>query len=205
MPAPPALRDASAHPLRAAPMIYFIAPDVARPSGGVRTIYRSVDLLNAAGRPRPCSTRGRASAANGSTTRRAVVYPPVRVGAADVLVVPAYFLAELPTIAPGVRKVVFNQNAYRTFRSSPGRSGPVGVQSDGRDVTSSACWWSPRTTSVISSTRFPTWRSHAFTTGSIRTSSTSIPRRSAGRSPRCRGSAGTISSRCRRSSQHGRR
>ena len=30
-------------------MIYFLAPDLARPSGGVSTIYRSVDLLNDAG------------------------------------------------------------------------------------------------------------------------------------------------------------
>src|SRR6478672_6548220 len=121
MPASPAPRDPSAHPFRAAPMIYFIAPDVARPSGGVRTIYRSVDLLNGAGTAAAVLHTRRGFRCQWFDNETRVVYPPVRVGAADVLVIPAQFLAQLPSVAPGVRKVIFNQNAYRTFRSSTGR------------------------------------------------------------------------------------
>ena len=106
-------------------MIYFVAPDVARPSGGVRAIYRFVDLLNSAGAAAAVLHTRRGFRCQWFDNETRVVYAPVRVGGADVLVVPAYLLAEVPSIAPGVRKVILNQNAYRTFRASPGRSGPV--------------------------------------------------------------------------------
>jgi hypothetical protein len=45
-----------------------------------------------------------------------VVTLPVVLGASDLVVVPEENIARLSRIAPGARKVVFNQNAYRTFR-----------------------------------------------------------------------------------------
>lgn len=97
-------------------MIYFVAPDLERPSGGVRTIYRSVDLLNDAGlRAAVVHTRKgfRCSWFENTTP---VVHAPLPVGARDVLVPPAYLYLRAAGLAPGVRKVVFQQNAYRTFR-----------------------------------------------------------------------------------------
>ena len=53
-----------------------------------------------------------------------LAYPPVTVGGHDVLVVPEAFTpSDLSRLAPGVPKVVFNQNAYRTFRSAIRRNG----------------------------------------------------------------------------------
>ena len=106
-------------------MIYFVCPDVTWPSGGVRTIYRCVDLLNCAGQSAAVlhSRKGFRYRWFDGETR--VVYPPVPVGVADVLVFPAHFLARAPSIAPTVRKVFFNQNVYRTFRPAPEQSGPA--------------------------------------------------------------------------------
>ena len=101
-------------------MIYFLAPDVARPSGGVRAIYRCVDLLSAAGAPAAVlhSRNGFRCSWFENTTR--VVHPPIRFGPHDVFVVPAYLSSRVAALAPGVRKVIFNQNAYRTFRGPTG-------------------------------------------------------------------------------------
>ena len=41
---------------------------------------------------------------------------PVVLGPSDLVVVPEESIARLARLAPGARKVVFNQNAYRTFR-----------------------------------------------------------------------------------------
>src|SRR5262245_976669 len=106
-------------------MIYFVAPDVARPSGGVRAIYRFVDLLNSAGEAAAVLHTRRGFRCEWFDNETRVVYPPVQVGGADVLVIPAYLLAEVPSIAPGVRKVILNQGVYRTFRASPDQSGPA--------------------------------------------------------------------------------
>ncbi len=106
------------------PVIYFCTPDTARPSGGVRAIYRAVDLLNDAGTEAAVlhTRAGFRCTWFDNTTR--VAYPPVSVDGHDVLVVPEAFTpSDVARLAPGVPKVVFNQNAYRTFRSANRRDG----------------------------------------------------------------------------------
>jgi Glycosyl transferases group 1 len=107
-------------------VIYFCTPDTARPSGGVRAIYRAVDLLNDAGMDAAVlhTRAGFRCTWFGNTTR--VQHPPVTVDGHDVLVVPEAFTpADVARVAPGVPKVVFNQNAYRTFQSATRRDGRV--------------------------------------------------------------------------------
>ena len=41
------------------------------------------------------------------------------IGRDDILVVPEIYMGNLAGIAPGVPKVIFNQNAYLTFRGWP--------------------------------------------------------------------------------------
>jgi Glycosyl transferases group 1 len=107
-------------------VIYFCTPDTARPSGGVRAIYRAVDLLNDAGMDAAVlhTRAGFRCTWFDNTTR--VEHPPVTAGGHDILVVPEAFTpADVARLAPGVPKVVFNQNAYRTFQSATRRDGRV--------------------------------------------------------------------------------
>jgi glycosyltransferase involved in cell wall biosynthesis len=94
----------------------------------VRAIYRAVDLLNDAGMDAAVlhTRAGFRCTWFANTTR--VEHPPVTVGGHDVLVVPEAFTpADVARLAPGVPKVVFNQNAYRTFQSATRRDGRVDV------------------------------------------------------------------------------
>jgi hypothetical protein len=111
-----------------------MAPDLSRPSGGVRTIYRSVDLLNAAGIPAAVVHARKGFRCSWFDNTTSIVYPLVRLGARDVLVPPAYLYFREPSLAPGVRKVIFNQGAYRTFSYSRGRAGSVGASLKNADV-----------------------------------------------------------------------
>jgi hypothetical protein len=104
-------------------LIYFVAPDLDRPSGGVRTIYRCVDLLNAAGLRAAVVHTRKGFRCRWFEHTTPVVHAPLRLGAHDVLVPPAYLYLRTAGLAPGVRKVVFQQNAYRTFRYL--RKGPA--------------------------------------------------------------------------------
>jgi Glycosyl transferases group 1 len=102
----------------------------------VRAIYRAVDLLNDAGMEAAVlhARDGVRCTWFANTTR--VVHPPITVGGHDVLVVPEAFTpAAIARLAPGVPKVVFNQNAYRTFLSATRRDdGAAVTNADHPDV-----------------------------------------------------------------------
>ena len=104
--------------------IYYLAPDVQRPSGGVRTIYRHVDALNDAGRSAAVVHARSGFRCSWFENETRVVDLPITLDASDLVVVPEESVGDLARIAPGARKVVFNQNAYRTFRglADPARS-----------------------------------------------------------------------------------
>lgn len=103
-------------------MIHYVAPCLSRPSGGVRTMYRHVDALNAAGMPAAVVHERRGFRCTWFENRTRVEYPPLVLDE-DVLVFPEEFSAEtLARIAPGIPKVILNQNAYRTFASTGSRS-----------------------------------------------------------------------------------
>jgi glycosyltransferase involved in cell wall biosynthesis len=107
-------------------VIVFCCPDTARPSGGVRAIYRAVDLLNDAGLDAAVLHRRADFRCDWFVNATRVVHPPVEVGGDDVLVVPEAFTpGDVQRLPFGVPKVVFNQNAYRTFWSASRRDGVV--------------------------------------------------------------------------------
>jgi hypothetical protein len=113
-------------------VIYYAAPSLARPSGGVRTMYRHVDALNAAGLPAAVVHERRGFRCTWFDNRTRVEYPPLVLND-DVLVLPEQFSAEsLARIAPGVPKVVLNQGVYRTFAAKGPRGPSPSV--DGSDV-----------------------------------------------------------------------
>jgi glycosyltransferase involved in cell wall biosynthesis len=103
-------------PPRRPPMIWYLCPDTNVPTGGVRVIYRHVDLLNSVGIPAAVMhVRAGFSCTWFAHETKVASAADVLLSPADTLVVPEYYgpsLADLPT---GLRVVIFNQNTYRTF------------------------------------------------------------------------------------------
>ncbi len=97
-------------------MIYFLAPDESRPSGGIRQIYLMVDIL--------CELGYQASVFHGEPGFRCnwfdndtpvVAQPFLRLEQGDVLVVPEYAGARARERCADASVVIFNQNHFRTF------------------------------------------------------------------------------------------
>jgi hypothetical protein len=98
------------------PSIYFLTPDYSEPSGGIRVIYRHVDILNAAGldafvlHQRPGFRCGWFD----NQTRIANVRT-AKVLLGDLLVVPEVCVEALAEVPRGIRYVIFNQNSHLTW------------------------------------------------------------------------------------------
>ena len=90
--------------------------DWTRPSGGVRKLYRHVDILNAAGMPAMILHQAPGFRATWfANDTKASSFHETPPGSGDVLLVPEILAWQFTSIAPGVPKVIFNQNAYQTF------------------------------------------------------------------------------------------
>jgi hypothetical protein len=95
---------------------YFICPDHDEPTGGVRKIYRFVDILNAAGRSATVVHNKAGFRCEWFDNKTPVTAAScVRFSVGDLLVVPEFYGALIPQFAPGVPHLVLNQNAYYTF------------------------------------------------------------------------------------------
>jgi glycosyltransferase involved in cell wall biosynthesis len=114
---PPALHVTESS---SSPTIYYLCPDYGVPSGGIRMIYRHVDVLNREGRRSAVlhSRDGYACRWFEHSTRT-VSAPSVRLSPDDVLVVPEIYGPYLERLPKGPRLVGFNQNAYMTFDHLP--------------------------------------------------------------------------------------
>ncbi|MGH2976452.1 MAG: glycosyltransferase family 4 protein [Solirubrobacterales bacterium] len=96
--------------------VYYLCPDHRAPSGGVRAIYKHVDILNGAGRPAAVlHHRDGFSCEWFEHSTRVLGAGSVRLGPRDVLVVPEIYGPHLERLPRGPKLVVFNQNAYLTF------------------------------------------------------------------------------------------
>lgn len=98
------------------PMIWYLCPDTNVPTGGVRVIYRHVDLLNSVGIPAAVvHVRAGFSCTWFAHETRVVSAADVVLSTADILVVPEYYGPSLADLPDGPRVVILNQNTYRTF------------------------------------------------------------------------------------------
>ena len=108
---------------------YFMCPDVNQPWGGIRKIYRFVDILNAAGRSATVIHNKAGFRCNWfQNTTPVKAASDIRFSVGDLLVLPEVYGAHIPRFAPGVPHVVLNQGAYLTFGGSglsPDRWEPV--------------------------------------------------------------------------------
>ena len=106
----------------APPHIYVLCPENDRPSGGVKILYRHVDVLMRNGFSASILHQQQGFRCTWFTNSTPIRYlSDVRLSKTDFLVIPEIYgpniaaLRELPAIGPKVRKVIFNQNAYYTF------------------------------------------------------------------------------------------
>jgi len=110
---PPALRTAGSSP---SPTIYYLCPDHAPPSGGIRAIYRHVDILNDAGLSAAVLHHSEGFSCRWfEHSTRTLGAPSVVLSRDDVLVVPEIYGPFLRRLPREPRLVAFSQNAYLTF------------------------------------------------------------------------------------------
>ncbi len=115
-------RDAAAFlaSLGDAPTIYFLCPDYTPPAGGIRKIYRYVDILNAAGTPACVLHQASPFRCDWFDNDTMIRYMgEVTPRHHDLLVIPEIFGPHAMRLSPGVPRVILNQNAYNTFVPYP--------------------------------------------------------------------------------------
>jgi len=122
---PPALQFTTSS---SSPTIYYLCPDYPVPAGGIRTIYRHVDMLGDAGwKSAVLHHRGGFACEWFDHSTRTVGAQSARLAADDLLVVPEIYGPFLDRLPSDLRTVCFNQNAYLTFEHlPPGRALPYG-------------------------------------------------------------------------------
>lgn len=96
--------------------IYFLSPPDTEPSGGIKHLYRQADILNRNGYSAAVVHERPGFRHTWFDNRtRVVSTSEIKLAPTDFLVFPEVFGPQVSTFAKGVRKVVFNQNCYRTF------------------------------------------------------------------------------------------
>ena len=102
------------------PGFSFSARTIAVPSGGVRRLYRHVDVLNAHGMSAFVLHDQLGFRCQWFDNNTPILpISQAAIGPSDYLVVPEIYGAGIAKIMPGVPKIIFNQNAYFTFRGWP--------------------------------------------------------------------------------------
>jgi glycosyltransferase involved in cell wall biosynthesis len=96
--------------------IYYVAPDNDQPSGGTRTLYRHVDILNAQGFEAAVVHVRKGFSYTWFDHRTRIEYArDVCIGPSDIVVVPEIYVRSIRNLPPGTKTVVFSQGAYLTF------------------------------------------------------------------------------------------
>lgn len=112
---PPELRFGAAD-ADAPRRIFYLSPDPPGPRGGVRVLYRHVDVLNGAGLDAAVIHHTAGYRANWfAHETRTVAAQNVVVTPRDVLVVPEFYGASIASWPTGPTIVLFDQGAYYTF------------------------------------------------------------------------------------------
>lgn len=98
------------------PTVYYLTPHFNAPRGGIRNLYRHVDLLNALGIPAAVLHAKAGFRCDWFRNQTRVVHPEqVRLSREDVLVLPEFHGPYLHLVPGELRSVVFNQGPYYTF------------------------------------------------------------------------------------------
>lgn len=98
--------------------VRLFCPDYPHPSGGVRQIYRMADLLNAMGHTASVVHQKPGFAATWFEHSTPTESGEIQVGPREWFVLPEEMAHELGPKLRGIRKVIYNQNAYLTFQGT---------------------------------------------------------------------------------------
>lgn len=101
-------------------LAFVCYPDTNSPIGGVKQIYRQVELLVEAGLEACVLQRQAGFRPDWFTSSAPVLDLDSYIASgpsadADLIVLPETWLAQVPGYLPGIPKVIFNQNAFYTF------------------------------------------------------------------------------------------
>jgi hypothetical protein len=114
---------------------WFICPHFEKPSGGIRKLYRSVDILNEAGLAAAIVHERAGFRASWFEHRTRIVSSgSIAVNPQDVIVVPEIYGASIRDLPRGVRQVIFNQGAYLMLDSFARESGASAPYIDNPDL-----------------------------------------------------------------------
>ncbi|MFD9705218.1 glycosyltransferase [Lentzea sp. NPDC059081] len=106
--------------------VVYVVPDVTEPSGGVRAMYRHAELAECTGFDAKVWHLAEGFQAGWfSSSAPVITGETCELGPDDVLVVPEVMVLDGFDPAPGVRKVVFNQNHYYTYDNFSGPDYPA--------------------------------------------------------------------------------
>lgn len=107
------------------PAVFFLTPDYQEPAGGIRVIYRHVDILNECGTPAFVLHQRRGFRARWfENETRVTDVTNARIRKGDLLVVSELDVDRLGSLPPGTRHVIFNQNSHLTWkRAGAGTAG----------------------------------------------------------------------------------
>lgn len=101
----------------AKPTVYFLTPDYQQPAGGIRVIYRHVDILNAAGINTFVLHQTQGFRCDWFSNRTPVRYvEDTCVLRGDLLIVPEVGIGAVANLCAGIRYAIFNQNSHLTWR-----------------------------------------------------------------------------------------
>lgn len=104
------------------PTVYFLTPDHSAPTGGIRVIYRHVDILNECGMNAAVLHRQAGFRCTWfEHTTKVTDVSAVTIRGGDILVVPEVDVMALEGVPSGIRHVIFNQNSHLTWRRAADR------------------------------------------------------------------------------------
>ena len=150
------------------PRLFFVCyPDTNHPIGGVKQIYRQVELLHQAGWSAWVLHESAGFRADWFNSQAPVIDLQAYLAsspdpASDWLVLPETWVRNIPGYLPGIPKIVFNQNAYYTFGLDsnidadvidlyhhPDLKGVVTVSEDNRRFLIEGCGLDPARVHVV--------------------------------------------------------
>jgi glycosyltransferase involved in cell wall biosynthesis len=97
--------------------LFFLCPDDNNPIGGIKVLYRHVDLLNASGFQASIVHEKKGFRCTWFENQTRIEYlRGLQADPFDFAVIPEIYGPRLAEAIPSAKKIIFNQNAYLTFR-----------------------------------------------------------------------------------------
>jgi glycosyltransferase involved in cell wall biosynthesis len=96
--------------------VYVLGTANPTPSGGVKRLYDFVDTLNAHHIKSAIIYHERHNLEWFANSTITVEFKSVQIALDDLLIIPEVMADQVLTLFPGVRKIIFNQNSFKTFK-----------------------------------------------------------------------------------------